>query len=260
MVKASEIIKLATTQIGVKEKPSGSNKVIYNTEYYGREVSGSDYLWCCAFVWWVFKKCNASKLFYGGKKTAYCPTAMQWFKEQGNFVTEDFKAGDIAFFNFKGKNVAEHIGIIEKVYKDGTYSVIEGNTSTTSNDNGGCVMKRTRSKSQIIGCGRPEYDTEDLTSVNDIVWELNHRGIISNTALWLKKLKEDTNAYWLAYKGANLTVNRSNRTSLETVNDIAWELGYRKILTDTKLWLDVLEKDKDLYWLANKICNMTKNR
>ena len=101
---------------------------------------------------------------------------------------------------------------------------------------------------------------KELTSVNDIVCQLHNRGIISNTALWLKKLKEDTNAYWLAYKGANLTVNRSNKTSLETVNDIVWELNYRKILTDTKLWLDVLEKDADLYWLANKICNMTCNK
>ena len=185
---------------------------------------------------------------------------MQWFKEQGNFVTKDFKAGDIAFFNFNNGKVAEHIGIIETVNKDGTYSVIEGNTSLTSDDNGGSVMRRTRYKSQIIGCGRPEYDAEELTSVNDIVWELNHRGIISNTALWLKKLKEDTNTYWLAYKGANLTVNRSNKTSLESVNDIVWELNHRKILTDTKLWLDALEKDNDLYWLANKICNMTCNK
>ena len=41
---------------------------------------------------------------------------------------------------------------------------------------------------------------EELTSVNDIVWELSHRGIISDTALWLKKLEEDQNSYWLARK------------------------------------------------------------
>ena len=66
-------------------------------------------------------------------------------------------------------------------------------------------MRRTRYKTQIIGCGRPKYDAEELTSVNDIVWELNHRGIISNTALWLKKLEEDTTAYWLVNKICNMT-------------------------------------------------------
>lgn len=44
---------------------------------------------------------------------------------------------------------------------------------------------------------------KELTTVNDIVWELSHRGIISDSALWLKKLDEDTNAYWLARKMVN---------------------------------------------------------
>ena len=41
---------------------------------------------------------------------------------------------------------------------------------------------------------------KEVTSVNDIVWEYAHRGIISDKSLWLKKLKEDENAYWLARK------------------------------------------------------------
>lgn len=49
---------------------------------------------------------------------------------------------------------------------------------------------------------------QELTSVNDIVWELNHRGIITDIDLWLNKLKEDINAYWLARKCANMTVNK----------------------------------------------------
>lgn len=44
---------------------------------------------------------------------------------------------------------------------------------------------------------------KELESVNDIVWELANRGIISNKELWLKKLAEDTDAYWLARKAIN---------------------------------------------------------
>ena len=40
----------------------------------------------------------------------------------------------------------------------------------------------------------------ELTSINDITWELAHRGIISDSDLWLKKLEQDSNAYWLARK------------------------------------------------------------
>lgn len=46
-------------------------------------------------------------------------------------------------------------------------------------------------------------DIKELTTVNDIVWELANRGIISDKELWIKKLEEDENAYWLARKAAN---------------------------------------------------------
>ena len=40
----------------------------------------------------------------------------------------------------------------------------------------------------------------ELRSVNDIEWELVHRGIVSDKELWLKKLEKDNNSYWLARK------------------------------------------------------------
>ena len=43
----------------------------------------------------------------------------------------------------------------------------------------------------------------ELTTVNDIVWDLSYRGIITDSELWMKKLDEDTNAYWLARKIVN---------------------------------------------------------
>lgn len=46
-------------------------------------------------------------------------------------------------------------------------------------------------------------DVNELESVKDIVWELAERGIITDKDLWLKKLKDDKNAYWLARKCAN---------------------------------------------------------
>lgn len=45
-----------------------------------------------------------------------------------------------------------------------------------------------------------EAEVKELTSVNDIVWEFAHRGIITDSSLWLKKLEEDKNSYWLARK------------------------------------------------------------
>ena len=42
--------------------------------------------------------------------------------------------------------------------------------------------------------------SKELTSVNDIIWELAHRGIVTDKELWLTKLEEDKNSYWLARK------------------------------------------------------------
>ena len=57
----------------------------------------------------------------------------------------------------------------------------------------------------IDGLGLRKPITE-LTTVNDIVWELANRGIITDKNLWLKKLEEDTNAYWLARKCVNYII------------------------------------------------------
>lgn len=46
-------------------------------------------------------------------------------------------------------------------------------------------------------------NVKELTTVNDIVWELSYKGIITDKELWLKKLNTDQNAYWLARKCVN---------------------------------------------------------
>lgn len=157
MATAAEIVAKAASQIGVKESPANSNNVKYNTAYYGREVNGSNYAWCCAFVWWVFRECNASKLFFNGKKTASCTTLMTAMKAQ---KTNNPKPGDLVFFQFDRDAAADHIGILEKVNKDGTFRVIEGNTSLKNDANGGEVMRRTRKKPLIMCFIRPKYDDE----------------------------------------------------------------------------------------------------
>ena len=124
-----------------------------------------------------------------------------------------------------------------------------------------------RSRWTNFGCekvvtGFPGYNEpqKELTTVNDIVWELHNRDIITDKQLWLKKLTPNSNAYHLAKKSANMTVNTNKHKNLNTVNDIVWELGKRNIITDKQLWLSLAHDDEDLYWLAYKICNKTKNK
>lgn len=152
MPKADDIISTALKEVGTTEYPPNSNNVKYNTEYYGKPVSGKDYPWCCAFVWWVFK--HQSKFIL--KKTARCTTLGEWFKDNGRWYTTP-QVGDVVFFKFPTNNRwTNHVGIVKSI-KGSTIETIEGNTSVNSDDNGGAVMIRQRT-SNIVGYGRPAYD------------------------------------------------------------------------------------------------------
>ena len=154
MIFAKKIIEIAVGELGVKESPANSNR-----QKYGKEYGVNGTAWCCQFVWWVFKHAGAAALFYGGKKTAYCPTLMQYYKDKGQIVKKDFKPGDIIFFDFNGNGQPDHVGIVERVVGNSVYT-IEGNTAVVNDTNGGQVMRRTRSGKTILCAARPKYDVE----------------------------------------------------------------------------------------------------
>ena len=153
MPKASDVINIALGEVGVKEYPPNSNRVKYNKEYYGKEVSGSNYPWCCAFVWWVMTRAGITV-----PKTARCTTLGDYFKKEGRFHKNNPQPGDIVFFKYPTNDRwTNHVGIVTKV-SGSMVETVEGNTSISNQDNGGAVMARQRS-SNIVGYGRPEYET-----------------------------------------------------------------------------------------------------
>lgn len=192
---AEKILNIAKAEIGTKEQPKNSNKVKYNTEYYGKEVSGGAYPWCCVFVWWVFKHAGASKLFFGGKKSASCTTVRNGMKSQ---KVKEPKAGDLVFFNFSGgSDKVEHIGIVESVKADGSVITIEGNTSTGNDANGGQVMTRTRKRSVIDCFIRPEYEETDKPVSNSVKYTVKVGDSLSKIAktygTTVERLAKDNN-------------------------------------------------------------------
>lgn len=163
---AEKILEAARGELGVKESPAGSNRVKYNTAYYGKEVSGKNYAWCAVFVWWCFHEAGACGLYYGGGKTAYCPALLNFHRQQK--VSGDYRPGDVIFFNFSGKKNAAHVGICES-WDGACITTIDGNTGTGNEANGGAVMRRRRHKKYIVGAYRPGY-REDET-VNYEQWK-----------------------------------------------------------------------------------------
>ena len=91
-------------------------------------------------------------------KTASCLTMLNQFEQNKQTVTTP-QAGDVVFMKFKTNNRrTNHVGLVIGI-RGATVTTVEGNTSVNSDDNGGSVMVRDRSKN-IVAYGRPAYLSE----------------------------------------------------------------------------------------------------
>ena len=184
---AKQIIERAKAEIGTHEAPPNSNNVKYNTWYYGHPVSGAEYPWCAVFISWLFKAEQGLC-----PRTASCVNMFAWF-EQKRQIVKSPQAGDIVFFKYSTNNrKTNHVGLVVSVSDDGrTINTIEGNTSITSQDNGGKVMQRNR-YSNIVAYARPHYESGSLTNIrksNEEIAKEVRQGEWGNDPIRSQKLK-----------------------------------------------------------------------
>lgn len=159
-MNAKQLIDRAKAELGTMESPPNSNNVKYNTWYYGHPVNGASYPWCATFISWLFKPEQGLC-----KKTASCLEMLEWFEKRGQIVKSP-QAGDIVFFKYPTNNRrTNHVGLVVSV-NGNVINTIEGNTSTTSQDNGGKVMQRNR-YSNIVAYARPKYVQGTLTNISE---------------------------------------------------------------------------------------------
>ena len=154
-----DVALLAATQVGISESPPNSNNVRYNTWYYGREVSGGSYPWCMVFVQWVFAQLGVAL----PQRTASCGALMRAAQISGQWVTADYRPGDVVIYDFPGGAATDHCGIVESVTDSGVVA-IEGNTGSGSDADGGQVQRRSRAFSVIVGAVRAKDLTEEVTA------------------------------------------------------------------------------------------------
>ena len=183
------------------------------------------------------------------------------------------RKGDLMYFRGTNNARTEGVGHVEMYIGNGQcFGHGSGIGGTVKNMRDYCRMRYNQKSTAklknkglicVIRFIPDDVKTEvprDLTTVNDIVWELEYRGILTNKPLWLKKLDEDENAYYLA-KGCVNYIRRMGKIpsriapELESINDIVWELEHRGILTQKDYWLQKLKNDTNSYWLARKCCD-----
>ena len=167
----SKVLEVARADLGYTESPPGSNRTKYGEAYGMNGVP-----WCVEALWYWFNEAGERMAFFGGGKTASCSMLLRWYREQGLTVdVSDIKVGDIVLLNFNGKGTADHCGLVEEVYSNPIWGLnidtIEGNTtpgSEGSQDNGGCVARKNRFRSQIVAVCRPQYKSEEPEVIDDV--------------------------------------------------------------------------------------------
>lgn len=156
--QADALVDIAKSQLGVKERSSGSDDIKYNDWYYGRRVSNSysgQYAWCAAFVSWCANQAGIPQSII--PKTAGTTNMKDLLIRQGGTAhlrTSGYHPvhGDIIFF---GANAGTHVGIVD--YTSGnTIYYIDGN-NTQTNPHGVHYSSRTFSRTDVWGFVTPNY-------------------------------------------------------------------------------------------------------
>lgn len=140
----NNVVQIAQSQIGnIGGRPYWS--------WYGFENRVE---WCACFVSWCM---NEAGLIEKGvvPKFAYCPTGIQWFKQNQQWKPRGSipQPGDIIFFDWQVDGVSDHVGIVERVEGNIVYT-IEGNSI-----NDECRKRNYEINSRYI-CGYGTIKTE----------------------------------------------------------------------------------------------------
>ena len=124
----NKALEVARSQIGVKEI-NGSNNSAQINEYRNGVENGVP--WCASFVSWCYgrgQNSNNNKTFGYSASSQHIRRQAESagvYSKAGSGYTP--KAGDLMILKYSENS--GHIGIVESVNSDGTFNVIEGNTS-----------------------------------------------------------------------------------------------------------------------------------
>jgi hypothetical protein len=149
------LLSVARHEIGVAEHPKGSNNVKYNTAFYGHPIhrkAGDDPrvgAWCVVFQWWCFQRAGIPTSIFPASANVF--RTRDWFKKHHQFAHTPH-VGSLVIFE------KSHIGLVEKVLKNGRIQTIEGNTDSSGSPTGGQVMRVTHGRNDgIQGFCNPDY-------------------------------------------------------------------------------------------------------
>lgn len=127
------MIKTSRSQIGYKE---GAN----NDTFFGSELNLNHLPWCHSFISVIAKQAGCGKII---PWTASTVEGMLWYKAKGLTGRKPVK-GALHYVWNDGLGRISHVELVIRVFNDGSFMVIGGNTSDTGSRQGDGVYKLKR--------------------------------------------------------------------------------------------------------------------
>lgn len=144
----ARILATAAAEIGVRESPTGSNKVKY---WLAEKPAWNGSAWCACFTAWVYRRHGISVntvLAPKDNNPYYTPYLESAAKGKGLWYTGTPRPGDMVIYGGSANTHAVHVEIVEKwIPETGRVQTIGGNTSDGLNgspSNGGGVYRNRR--------------------------------------------------------------------------------------------------------------------
>lgn len=134
-------------ELGYAETPVNNTK-------FGRAYGMNYQPWCAIYVSVVAVAARVHPII---PRFAYTPAGAQWFKDQDRWGDTP-KVGALAFYDTAGLGRISHVGVVEKVFPDGSFYSLEGNTNAAGSREGRVVRRQHRTRlGPRGGFGLPDY-------------------------------------------------------------------------------------------------------
>jgi hypothetical protein len=151
MKLAQRMVMIALTEVGVQEKPRGSNRGLRVDQYQSATDLDPKHwgAWCAAFVCWVMLQAMAAepgkRYTFKRMTTAAVRFIKSWSLRQDDSTRTrdepglDIQPGDIVIYRFSHTGIA-----VTAPDAQGCVQVVEGNTNKDGSREGYEVCKQTR--------------------------------------------------------------------------------------------------------------------
>lgn len=167
MTTADEYLRWCVSQIGMQEKPRGSNIQPYAPK--AGHAQGQP--WCASFL--VAGSVITELALPPGAGSAYTPTMESAFKRAGR-LSEKPRRGAFFFLYFPSMSRVAHVGVVTRVSDDGrTIWTVEGNSNSDGSREGYAVVAKKRPAHRTTGqvgvrsYGMPLYQEDDMADLTD---------------------------------------------------------------------------------------------